>query len=146
MSGAAAGNPYNDQPTVRLLDAQGAELRLVSQREAARLIRSGMADLVFAVPPAVRLGVPTAEYEALMAEPPDEASARAKFLHARRSVLYGNVHFLDPSGQTMFHGDHEKALWYLNRGLVSVVGASPPVLRFEFAPGGPGHAGDEYYL
>src|SRR5262249_3518583 len=40
----------------------------------------------------------------------------------------------------------EKALWYLNRGLVEVVSPSPPVLRFRFAPGGRGHAGDDYYL
>jgi hypothetical protein len=46
----------------------------------------------------------------------------------------------------MFHGDSEKALWYLNRGLVAVVSTDPPILRFEFEPGGSGHAGDEYYL
>lgn len=146
MSGEAAGNPFNDQPTVRLLDQQGVDLRLVSQREAARAIRAGLGELVFTQPPAIRLNVPTQEYEALLEDPPDEASARAKFLHARRSVLYGNVHFLAPTGETMFHGDHEKALWYLNRGLVSVVSVAPPVLRFEFRPGGPGHAGDDYYL
>jgi hypothetical protein len=46
----------------------------------------------------------------------------------------------------MFHGDSEKALWYLNRNLVEVVSQQPPVLRFRFQPGGAGHAGDEYYL
>jgi hypothetical protein len=46
----------------------------------------------------------------------------------------------------MFHGDSEKALWYLNRDLVEVVSQEPPVLRFKFAPGGRGHAGDDYYL
>src|SRR2546425_1256120 len=102
MSDPVAGNPYNDQQTVLLLDQHGADLRLVSQREAARLIRAGIADLVFVVPPAVRLCVPTQEYESSLSEPMDEASARAKFLHARRSVLYGNVHFLNPSGETMF--------------------------------------------
>jgi hypothetical protein len=146
MSESAAGNPFNDQPTVRLLDQHGADLRLVSQREAARLIRAGLVELLFVVPPSVRLEVSTEEYQTLLDDPPDEASARARFLHARRSVLYGNVHFLAPTGETMFHGDHEKALWYLNRGLVSVVSAEPPVLRFEFRPGGPGHAGDNYYL
>jgi hypothetical protein len=46
----------------------------------------------------------------------------------------------------MFHGDSEKALWYLNRGLVEVVSRDPPLLRFMFTPGGPGHLGDDYYL
>jgi hypothetical protein len=46
----------------------------------------------------------------------------------------------------MFHGDSEKALWYLNRGLVEVFCQNPPTLRFTFTPGGSGHAGDEYYL
>src|SRR3954454_8094709 len=141
-----AGNPFNDQPTVRLLDQAGAELRLLGQRDAARLMRGGMAELLFVMPPAVRLTVPTQEYEASLSEPSDEASARAKFLHARRSVLYGNVHFQNPEGETIFHGDHEKALWYLNRDLVEIVSAAPPVLRFKFRPGGPGHAGDDYYL
>jgi hypothetical protein len=46
----------------------------------------------------------------------------------------------------MFHGDAEKALWYLNRGLVDIVSRTPPVLRFKFTPGGRGHAGDAFYL
>jgi hypothetical protein len=46
----------------------------------------------------------------------------------------------------MFHGDAEKALWYLNRGLVEVVSPDPPTLRFVFTPGGHGHAGDAFYL
>jgi hypothetical protein len=146
MSDAATGNPFNDRPTVRLLDPAGAPLRLLGQREAARLMRAGLAELQFVTPPAVRLTVPTAEYEAALADWPDESSARAKFLHARRSTLYGNVHFQNPEGETIFHGDHEKALWYLNRDLVEVVAPSPPVLRFKFQPGGPGHAGDDYYL
>lgn len=131
-------NPDNDRPTVRLLDEAGGPLGLVSQREAARLLRTGQADLVLATPPGVRLTVPTAEYE--------EEAARGQFLHARRGRLYGNVTFQGPGGEEMFHGDAEKALWYLNRGLVEVVGTDPPVLRFRFAPGGPGHAGDAFYL
>src|SRR5262245_12516038 len=111
----AAGNPFNDQPTIRLLDRADAEVRRIGQREAARLLRAGMADLVFDLPPAVRLVVEVEEYEASLADAADEAAVRAKFLHARRSVLYGNVHFLSPTGETMFHGDHQKALWYLNR-------------------------------
>jgi hypothetical protein len=46
----------------------------------------------------------------------------------------------------MFHGDAEKALWYLNRDLVEVVSQEPPVLRFLFEPGGSGHIGDAFYL
>ena len=46
----------------------------------------------------------------------------------------------------MFHGDAEKALWYLNRALVEVVSREPPILRFAFRPGGPGHVGDAFYL
>jgi hypothetical protein len=131
-------NPYNDQPTVRLLDSDGADRGLISQREAARLLRIGQAELLLQTPPAVRL---------LLSSPDSPAdSSKGQFLHARRGALYGNVYFQDPAGQTMFHGDSEKALWYLNRGLVEVVSESPPVLRFRFAPGGPGHAGDDYYL
>jgi hypothetical protein len=144
--GSPATNPFNDLPTVRLLDQGGAEMRLVSQREAGRLLRVGQAELLLETPPAVRLVIPTAEHEALAAGEPGPDGVKAQFLHARRGLLYGNFHFQGPDGQTMFHGDSEKALWYLNRGLVEVVSRSPPVLRFRFAPGGPGHAGDDYYL
>jgi hypothetical protein len=131
-----AGNPYNDRPTVRLLDAGGAFLSHVSQREAARLLRAGEAELVLETPVAVRL----------CAAPTRESAARGQFLSARRSVLYGNFHFQGPDGRTMFHGDAEKALWYLNRALVEVVSREPPVLRFTFEPGGAGHIGDAFYL
>jgi hypothetical protein len=146
MTDQPAGNPFNDQPTVRLLTASGDDLGLVSQRAAGRLLRRGHADLVLQVPPAVRLTIDTTDYQALQAAGPQDEAARAQFLHARQGLLYGNVHFQSPVGETMFHGDAEKALWYLNRRLVEVVSASPPVLRFRFAPGGPGHVGDDYYL
>jgi hypothetical protein len=136
---APTTNPFNDLPTVRLLDQSGAELRQVSQREAARLLRVGQAELLLEVPPAVRLLVSTADE-------PGPDSVKAQFLHARQGLLYGNYHFQGPDGQTMFHGDSEKALWYLNRGLVEVVSREPAVLRFKFAPAGPGHVGDDYYL
>jgi hypothetical protein len=140
----AAGNPFNDLPTVHLLDQAGNPLRLVSQREAGRLLRRRQAHLLLQTPPAVRLAIPTAAYEALSGDEPD--GGKGQYQHARRGTLYGNVHFQGPYGQTMFHGDAEKALWYLNRDLVEVVSQGPPVLRFRFAPGGPGHAGDDYYL
>lgn len=127
--------PFNDRPTVRRLGPAGDVLDLVSQREAARLLRTGEAELVLAVPPGVRL----------IANEPTPAG-RGQFLHARRGQLYGNVTFLGPGGEAMFHGDAEKALWYLNRGLVEVVGHDPPTLRFVFTPGGSGHAGDAFYL
>src|SRR5439155_25684678 len=139
-------NPFNDQPTVRLLDQAGALVDLISQRTASRLLRNDHAELVLEVPPAVRLLIATADYQAFCTDATAEETARAMFLHARRGALYGNVHFQGPSGEKMFHGDSEKALWYLNRGLVEVVSREPPVLRFKFAPGGPGHAGDDYYL
>jgi hypothetical protein len=139
-------NPYNDQPTVRLLDQGGADLGLISQREAGKLLRCDLAELVLQVPPAVRLSISREDYEAFAAGEGTEDGGRAQFLHARRGALYGNFHFQSPAGQTMFHGDSEKALWYLNRALVEVVSQCPPVLRFKFAPGGPGHVGDDYYL
>src|SRR5947208_637577 len=135
----AGGNPYNDRPTVRLLGQSGEPLGHVSQREAARLLRRGQAELVLEVPPAVRLSVPAGGDAA-------EGGVKGQFLHARRGALYGNVTFQGPDGAEMFHGDAEKALWYLNRGLVEVVSREPPVLRFRFAPGGSGHAGDAFYL
>jgi hypothetical protein len=141
-----AGNPYNDLLTVRLLDQGGAELGLISQRQAGLLLRSEDAELVLEVPPAVRLSIPTDEYQARSAEARSGTAARGQFLHARRAALYGNVRFQGPAGQPMFHGDSEKALWYLNRDLVEVVSQSPPVLRFKFVPGGSGHAGDDFYL
>jgi hypothetical protein len=131
-----AGNPMNDRPTVRLVDAGGAFVGHVSQREAARLLRANEAELVLERPPAVRLRTNSAPVNA----------SRGQFLSARRSVLYGNFHFQGPDGRTMFHGDAEKALWYLNRDLVEVVSQGPPVLRFRFTPGGPGHIGDPFYL
>lgn len=138
-------NPFNDRPTVGLFDHNGVLLNHVSQREAARRLRAGLADLVLDVPPGVRLTSAAAENQA-----PTAGSAatevHGEFLHARRGQLYGNVTFQGPGGEVMFHGDAEKALWYLNRELVEVVSHEPPVLRFRFAPGGAGHAGDAFYL
>ena len=148
----AAGNPYNDRPTVRLLDASGNFVRHVSQRKAARLLRAGEAELVLDSPPAVRLAAALTSGDAapspLPLSPPGGrgVGVRGQFLSARRGVLYGNFHFQGPDGETMFHGDAEKALWYLNRGLVEVVSQDPPVLRFKFTPGGRGHVGDAFYL
>jgi hypothetical protein len=139
----SADNPYNDLPTVGLLDQVGAPLGHVSQRAAGRLLRTGRAELVLGVPPSVRLSIPTTEYEAGAGS---ATGSKGQFLHARQGPLYGNVRFEGPDGEAMFHGDDEKALWYLNRGLVEVVSRDPPVLRFRFTPGGPGHAGDRYYL
>jgi hypothetical protein len=68
------------------------------------------------------------------------------FLHARRSVLYGNVHVQGQEGHEMFHCNASRALWYLNRGLVDIVSESPPTIKLRFIPGGPGHTGDPYYL
>ena len=138
-------NPFNDQPTVRLLGPGGEERGLISQRMASRLLRNDRAELVLEVPPAIRLASDGADGEG-----PDGGAegkdVKGTFLHARRGALYGNFHFQAPTGETMFHGDSEKALWYLNRGLVEVVSPSHRLLRFKFAPGGHGHAGDEYYL
>jgi hypothetical protein len=139
-------NPYNDLPTVCLLDQGGAHLDTVSQREAGRLLRWGLAELVLDVPPAVRLCIATADYQALSADAQPGNAGKGQFLSARRNALYGNIHFQHPHGQTMFHGDSEKALWYLNRRLVEVVSRDPPILRFQFPPGGTGHAGDDFYL
>src|SRR5438067_610148 len=86
---SSGGNPHNDRPTVRLLDQSGAGLGQVSQREAARLLRRGQAELVLGVPPAVRLSIPRSEYETPSAGP-------AQFLHARQGALYGNVSFESP--------------------------------------------------
>jgi hypothetical protein len=127
--------PFNDRTTVHLLSAAGQLLGLVSQRDAARLLRGGEAELVLDVPPAIRFIAGG-----------DAPAGRGEYLHARRSRLYGNVTFQGPGGEPMFHADDEKALWYLNRGLVEVISRDPPVLRFAFAPGGPGHAGDVFYL
>jgi hypothetical protein len=143
---ASGLNPYNDLPTVGLRDESGSDLGQISQREAGRLLRRGWAELILEVPPAVRLSITTAEYRALEAGEPVKDADREHFLHARQGALYGNIHFQGPEGETMFHSDSEKALWYLNRGLVEVVSQQPAVLRFRFAPGGKGHAGDAYYL
>jgi hypothetical protein len=141
----AGGNPYNDLPTIRLRDGEDGDLGLLSQRQAARLVRAGRAVLVLEVPPVVRLCISTADYRALSSGTEPEPD-RLQYQHARRGALYGNYRFQNPEGEMMFHGDAEKALWYLNRGLVEVVSHDPPVLRFRFRPGGAGHAGDEYYL
>jgi len=73
---------------------------------------------------------------------PDEPAERGLFLHARKGILYGDIIFQSPAGEEMFHGDDEKALWYLNRDLVEVIGESRRSLRFRFTPEGAGHAGD----
>lgn len=132
------GNPYNDQPTIALFDPDGGPLGHVSQRVASKMLRTGQAELLVQVPPAVRLLLPGPVVK--------EEAGPDSFLHARKGALYGNFHFQSPSGETMFHGDSEKALWYLNRDLVEVVNLVPPVLRFKFPPAGRGHAGDDYYL
>ena len=89
MSG---GNPYNERPTVRLLDPTGAALGQVSQREAVRMLRAGAAELVFEVPPAVRQ----------LGDPAPVGGARGQFLSARRCALYGNVSFEARMGRRCF--------------------------------------------
>jgi len=46
----------------------------------------------------------------------------------------------------MFYCDYRKALWYLNRSAVDIVSDCPPILRFNFNPGGLGWGKDSYYF
>lgn len=59
--------------------------------------------------------------------------------------LYGNCVVMT-GDVAMFRCDQERMDWYLSMGLATVVSADPPVLRLNFKPKGPGHAGDPYFL
>jgi hypothetical protein len=129
-------SPVNSEPRVSLLSAEGDLLRAVSYAEAVRLLRARQAEVVLDGRAAVRL----------LAPPEGEGQGEGRFLHARRSALYGNFTVEAPTGAPLFRCDGRRALWYLIRGLAEVVCREPPTLRLKFEPGGPGHAGDPYYL
>lgn len=139
-------NPFNWEPRIKLLDLEGALVEMVSQIVAFRLLRGDAADLVLVNEPTVKLKIPTAEWKDEARNVPTTQTKYLRYLHARRTILYGNFHFQSPEGETMFHCNNQKALWYLNRGLVEVVDTVTPTFRFKFCPGGPGHVKDEYYL
>ena len=140
-------NPFNWEPRIRLLDRTGTLIQLVSQIAAFRLLKSDEADLVLTVEPTVQLRGETEGWEAIARGAPQKTQTKWKnWLHARRTILYGNYHIQSPTGDLMFHCSNQKALWYLNRGLVDIIAAEPPTLRLKFAPGGPGHINDPYYL
>lgn len=140
-------NPYNHEPRIKLLSEDGEALGEVSQITAFRLLRGDAADLMMVNDPTIRLKIPTTDWKEIAAGPPQKCQTKMrKYLHARRTILYGNYHILSPEGEVMFHCNNQKALWYLNRGLVEVVSANPPILKFKFIPGGPGHTNDAYYI
>jgi hypothetical protein len=140
-------NPFNWEPRIRLLDRAGKFVQLISQIAAFRLLKSDEADLVLLIEPTIQLRGETEGWESIARGAPQKTQTKWKnWLHARRTILYGNYHIESPKGDLMFHCSNQKALWYLNRGLVDIVGENPPTLRLKFAPGGPGHINDPYYL
>lgn len=142
-------NPFNHEKRIRLLDQSGQYLDLISQIEAARLLRNDAAELLLVTPPALQLQIPTTEYKKVLKGLRQLAmwnTAHRNWLHARRTNLYGNYRIQGPDGNEMFHCNNQKALWYLNRDLVEIVSQDPPILRLKFIPNGPGHTDDVYYL
>lgn len=139
-------NPFNHERRIELVDRNGKFLYKISQIVAFRLLRAGVAELLLRKPPAIQLTIPTEEHAAFCGKVPTSYGKHKNFLHARRTVLYGNYHVESPQGRVMFHCSNQKVLWYLNRDLVDIVSDDPPTVRFKFLPNGPGHVGDEYYL
>lgn len=139
-------NPYNYEPRILLLGEDGQFVQMVSQIVAFRLLRGDAAELVMVSEPTIRLKIPTSKWQELSEVPQKCQTRMRKFLQARRTILYGNYHIVGPNGETMFHCNNQKALWYINRGLTEVVSVDPPVLKLRFIPDGPGHINDAYYI
>lgn len=134
----------NNSKTIILYDIAGAVLRNVSQIEAGRLLRADAAELLLVYPPAIKIKSEEEYQKVKKARGKKQFSPR--YLHARRSILYGNYQIQHPNGELMFKCSNQKALWYINRQLVDIVSQNPPVLRLRFNPAGNGHVGDQFYL
>lgn len=65
-------------------------------------------------------------------------------LQEMKKAPYGNWEVLNRHGQLIFRCDEERASWYLNRNLASVV--RDETIQLNFETNGPGNLGDEYYL
>lgn len=132
-------NPYNHEPRIHLLNKEGEFLEMVSQIYAFQLLRSEFAELVMDSKPTIRLNVLREE----IGKKVFSRKYAAKYLHARRSVLYGGYHIQNRQGELMFICNNQRALWYINRGLLDVISQEPPTFRLKFEPGGPGHASSD---
>lgn len=64
--------------------------------------------------------------------------------HALQSDLYGNQVVTNPQGEPMFRCGHDRANWYLNRGLAERIDEF--TLRLTFAPKGNGYRDDPFYM
>lgn len=129
----------NTQPTIRLVDANMNFIRMVNQVESFHLLRNNFCELLMVKPPTVQF----------LFEQWDELYLSKKYnkkYKFRKSKLYGNFHVQSPQGHEMFHCNSERALWYLNRNIAEIVPESARTIRLTFAPNGPGHIDDSYYL
>lgn len=141
-----------------MIDQKGNLLDTITQIQAFRLLRNGFCKLLMIKPPTLQFELEEWDRRFLHVKSKDSVYSSTipkwlkrhksydHWLSARQSILYGNVHIEHPDGHVMFHCDVQKALWYLNRDLVDIVSADPPILRLNFEPGGKGHIGDQYYL
>jgi hypothetical protein len=67
-------------------------------------------------------------------------------LEAITTSFYGNCICVDRNGKEMFRCAQRKMNWYLTRGLAEKISEDPPLFKLLFAPKGPGHHGDDFFL
>jgi len=95
-------------------------------------------------PISLHLTVPVDEHQQYLRKM-TKAEVKGKY-PARTGKLYGDFRVQHPSGTDMFLSSADRILWYLNRDLLQVISAKPPVLRFVEIPAGYGNRHDEYSL
>lgn len=141
----------NKEKDISLYNEDGVFVDKVNQADASRLLKHGLAELVFEMPPSIKLVV--AENNKKYKKVCDWNSSTNHNFRSHSSRVnelaashYGNYHVLSPKGTLMFHCGARKCLWYLSRNLATIVHMDPPTIQFKFQPKGFGHAGDDYYL
>lgn len=135
-------NPFNNEPTIRLIDFEGNYVSNISQITSYYLIKYSKAILVPNNKATLKLCIPTEEY--LKINWNSQKIKSGKYLKSSETVIYGNYNVYSPDEQLMFTTNAYKILWYLNRSLAEWIGEYSVKLKFN--PDGPGHINDAYYL
>ncbi len=117
----------NHIPNVRLVDQNDQLIEMINQGIARRLIRQGFCDLLLIQPATVRFfGTIDKWNNNYLKRRKFPVRAKEEPFDILKSVLYGNYHMQSPNGEEMFHTNAGRALWYLTRDLVEIVGFDPP--------------------
>lgn len=129
-------NSFNSENTIELFSNKNQLIKLISQKEAFRLLTHNQAKLILKYPPAIQLIVESIS----LPLPLGRRTSHSK------ADIYGNYLFRNVDGKDMFYIGNCRTLWYLNRNLVTIISEEPPILQFKNETNGVGHNGDKFYL